>query len=139
MRTDAAVPSTGLSSRLGRAVALSLAVLAVLAPTASAALSFGNLGSGAGQTNEPTGVAVDDSSGRVYVADAGNNRVDVFSAAGEFLLAFGWGVADGTTAVLQTCGPAATPPSPTCFAGIPGSGDGQLERPFSIAVDNDPA
>jgi hypothetical protein len=44
-------------------------------------------------------------------------------------MAFGWGVADGTTNALQTC-------TTTCFKGIAGSGAGQLDRPLRIAVDN---
>jgi hypothetical protein len=74
---------------------------------------------------------VDASDGRVYVADSGNNRIDVFDVDGNFLMAFGWGVADGVTNALQTC-------TATCFEGIPGSGAGQFSSPRSIAVDNDP-
>ena len=37
-----------------------------------------------------------DGEGRVYVADLGNNRVQVFSADGEFITAWGaFGVGDG--------------------------------------------
>ena len=53
--------------------------------------SFGSEGSGNGQFKEPVGVAVNDSTelgdeqaGDVYVADTGNKRVEVFSAAGVF-------------------------------------------------------
>jgi DNA-binding beta-propeller fold protein YncE len=53
--------------------------------------SFGSLGSGEGQFNEPAGVAVNDSTelgdeqaGYVYVVDKGNNRVEYFDSAGEY-------------------------------------------------------
>jgi hypothetical protein len=46
---------------------------------------FGGAGSGAGQFSGPTGVAVDDSSGDVYVADSGNNRVEEFGAEGKYV------------------------------------------------------
>jgi hypothetical protein len=73
----------------------------------------------------------DASSGHVYVADRGNNRIDVFDPTGNFLFAFGWGVADGTTNSLQTC-------TATCFRGIPGFGAGQFSGVLglSVAVDN---
>ncbi len=51
-------------------------------------------------------------------------------------MAFGWGVADGVTEALQTCGPGATPPTIACFKGIAGSGPGQLASPNQLAVDN---
>jgi NHL repeat-containing protein len=53
-------------------------------PAAPNAL-FGAPGLGAGQLSGPVGVAVDESSGDVYVADAGNNRVEEFDAEGKYL------------------------------------------------------
>jgi hypothetical protein len=91
--------------------------------------SFGENGTGAGEFVEPSGIAVDQESGDVYVADTGNNRIDEFGPEGEFLLAFGWGVADGKTEALQTC-------TATCFAGLPGSGAGQFNGVEGIAVDS---
>ena len=96
-------------------------------------------GSAAGQCANPTAVAADWTAGRIYVADSDNNRIDVFSTAGSFLLAFGWGVADGVTSAPQDCGPQATPPTASCFKGLPGGGAGQLAAPQHVAVDNDPA
>ena len=46
---------------------------------------FGASGSGLGQLSGPVGVAVDESSGDVYVADAGNNRVEEFGSEGKYL------------------------------------------------------
>ena len=45
---------------------------------------WGSSGSGEGQLASPRGIAVD-GSGNVYVVDAGNNRIQVFSTEGEFL------------------------------------------------------
>ncbi|MFI4992088.1 MAG: NHL repeat-containing protein [Solirubrobacterales bacterium] len=54
------------------------------APALAGASSFGSKGSGDGQFNEPTGVAVNETSGDVYVVDKGNNRVEYFSSSGEY-------------------------------------------------------
>ncbi len=99
---------------------------------ASAAVTqFGSQGSGAGQISEANGVAVDQESGEVYVADQNNDRIDKFTPQGAFLLAWGWGVADGSTEALQTC-------VTQCFAGVGGGGPGQVYFPTGVAVDNDP-
>jgi NHL repeat len=113
-------------------LALVGALFAIAASSASAALpaSFGTLGAGAGQiSGEAQGIAVDQGTGDVYVADRNNNRIEKFGSEGQFLLAFGWGVADGTTEALQTC-------TTTCFAGLPGAGAGQFASAEGIAVDN---
>lgn len=103
------------------------------APTANASLvspvsTFGSAGSGAGQLNNPQGVAIQQTSGNVFVADTGNARVDEFGPTGTFIRAFGWGVADGK-AQAEVC-------TSSCQAGIPGSGPGQFSRPTSIAFGN---
>lgn len=51
-------------------------------------LKWGSPGTGNGQFRYPYGIAVDEN-GRVYVADAYNNRVQVFSSTGEHLLNIG--------------------------------------------------
>jgi len=66
-----------------------------------------NPGSGNGQFNAPVGVALD-SNGNVYVADSGNNRIQVFNSTGTYITQ--WGSA--------------------------GSGNGQFNAPVGIAVDN---
>jgi len=107
-------------------------LLAALPATARADTEIGTQGTGAGQTSDPTGVAVDQTSELLYVADTKNNRVSVFDAqSGEFVRAFGWGVEDGTSEELQAC-------TATCFQGLPGAGAGQLDNVTGIAVDNDP-
>ena len=49
---------------------------------------FGSVGSGNGQFNAPSGIAVS-AAGQVYVADASNNRVEVFNGSGTYLSQFG--------------------------------------------------
>jgi DNA-binding beta-propeller fold protein YncE len=87
--SDDAVNPLG-SSRRARATfvvvlvaALALAALALAAIALSSAavadqlpvLRFGAQGSGAGQMKSPGGVAVNQTSGDIYVADTGNNRI----------------------------------------------------------------
>jgi sugar lactone lactonase YvrE len=67
---------------------------------------FGTFGSGDGQFNNVTGVAVD-GIGKIYVCDY-NNRIQVFDSSGNFLFKFG------------------------TF----GTGDGQFEKPYGVAVDS---
>ncbi|HXS47147.1 MAG TPA: hypothetical protein VN756_06760, partial [Solirubrobacterales bacterium] len=59
-------------------------------------------GEKAGQVRGPEGVALNRASGDLYVADNSNHRIDKFDSDGNFLLAWGFGVADGTTPELQT-------------------------------------
>ena len=116
-----------------RGALLALLVLAGLASPLAAA-EAANLcltpGAGAGQCSNPQGLATDFETERVYVADRGNHRIDVFEADGSFLFAFGWGVDTGAEE-LQTCTTASG-----CQAGKGGSGAGQLSSPEAIAVDN---
>ena len=134
-----------LNIRCGFALALSAvsAVGVVFAFNPSSALgashvfstTFGTAGSGAAQfangngASSPSGVAVNQTTGDVYVADPGNSRIDQFDAAGSFARAWGWGVADGSTEAPQVCISA-------CFPGLPGFGAGQLYGPTFVAVDN---
>jgi hypothetical protein len=92
------------------------------------AFSFGAMGSGADDVLEPGGVAVDEATGDIYVVDRGNERIDRFGPAGEFIAAWGWGVKDGK-AEYEVC-------ERTCQTGIAGAGKGQLDSPEAIAVDN---
>jgi NHL repeat len=94
-------------------------------------------GSGAGQLDTPVGVATDPQTGDLFVADLGNNRVVEFGPFGQFLRAWGWGVANGA-AELQTCGPEATPPTTTCRKGLAGAGAGQFNLDTGgITVDSE--
>jgi len=47
------------------------------------AKTFGSSGAGAGQFNDPSDIAIS-TSGRIWVADAGNDRIQIFSADGIF-------------------------------------------------------
>ncbi len=91
-------------------------------------------GTAAGAMNRPTGIAIDETNGNVYVADVtnntffSNNRVDVYSATGAFEGAFGWDVNKSNPKhELQFC-TAAT----GCQQGSSGSGPGQLNSGFSF-------
>jgi hypothetical protein len=108
-----------------------LLMMLVVALPAAAETEIGSPGTGAGETKDARGVAVDEEEDLLYVADRGNNRIDVFDAStGDFIRAFGWGVDTGANE-LQVCTTAST-----CQAGIAGSGAGQLKEIQGIAVDN---
>lgn len=54
---------------------------------------LGTGGSEAGQLDEPSGIAIHPTDGRVFVAEAWNRRISVFASTGEFLTSFkvpGW-------------------------------------------------
>ncbi|HEY5045533.1 MAG TPA: hypothetical protein VII53_06725 [Solirubrobacteraceae bacterium] len=106
---------------------------------------FGGLGSGAGQFTSPTGVAVDQFSGDVYVVDSANARVEKLGPLGEFVLTFGkevdeTKVTEGKLAEANVCTAASLD---TCKAGTRGAEPGQfgvqevfgVRGPAGIAVD----
>ena len=92
------------------------------------AFSFAGAGAGDGELSGPTGVAVNEETGDVYVVDSANDRVERFGPGGEFLAVWGWGVRDGK-AEYEVC-------ESGCEAGIAGDGKGQFRSPQAIAVDN---
>jgi NHL repeat len=125
--------------RLAAALLAAAALAALPAPAQAAPRTIAEWGHGAGRVGNPYGTAVDRSSGDLYVADNANFRVDKFDSEGDFLLAWGYGVADGKSEVLQVCGPAASPPTKRCFATNfspqnGGNPDNNL-RASSVAVD----
>jgi NHL repeat len=107
-------------------------------------VSFGKKGSAEGQFSNPSGIAVNESTGDVYVIDAGNNRVERFGSSGAFLEAWGWGVTDNKPE-FERCEPGKGLGG-ECHPGIAGTGLGQFsyEEPeagktpaaIGIAVDN---
>jgi hypothetical protein len=138
-RTGILVGRSGCRVRVGPArvakvaFAIGAVTLALGAATVHAGIvvrlsTFGSQGSGAGQFQTPVGVAVQPTSGNVYVADSSNARVERFDANGNFIAAWGWGVADGM-AHSEVC-------TANCQAGIPGSGAGQFSNPTSIAASS---
>jgi hypothetical protein len=103
------------------------------AASAVAAPLFSGSGEEAGQIGNLFGVygmAVDRATGDVYVSDRSNQRVDKFDGSGKFLMAWGWGVANGAQE-LQTC-------TTSCRVGDEGYGPGELCLNQGLAVDNDP-
>jgi hypothetical protein len=76
------------------------------------------------------GIAVDQSTGDVYVADPNNSRIQKFSASGQFLQTWGYGVANGSNESQVCSAPSA------CQKGLYGAAPGQFRNPTSIAVDN---
>ncbi len=97
--------------------------------------------------SQPTGIAVNNTTGDVYVVDQGKNRVMRFASHGNFREAWGWGVGDGNNE-YERCGPDGeiarckgtkentSPDVPEDNgAGIPGEGVGQFKESSAIAVD----
>ena len=127
-------------TRTGLLCALALLAGALVPGAAEAApRTVAEFGSGPGKVNTPVGVAVDQSSGDLYVADSQNYRIDRFDPEGDFLLAWGWGMADGKSLELQTC---PQPPGRRCFeAAEEGSNGAHSEdgpgavKPVAVAVD----
>ncbi len=126
---------------------LSLTFLALLAFSSSASAarlrafekSLGSTGSAAGQMLlrpaevgvAGSGVAVNEQTHDIYVADTGNHRIDEFDPskppAEQFVRAWGFGVINGK-AELQVC-------TTTCQAGISGSAP-VAQAPALITIDN---
>jgi DNA-binding beta-propeller fold protein YncE len=111
--------------------------------------------SASGLFDTPTGIAVNQSTGDVYVVDSGNDRINQYTATGSFIRSFGTtGTSDG-----QFTTPTAIAIHPTLFTvyvtdstrddvqifssvgtfitklGSTGSGDGQFNSPSGIAFD----
>jgi hypothetical protein len=123
----------GMRSAWVVAVATLLAFLTIAVAVAGAATPefLARIGSEAGpaaaQLANPAGVASDPVSGHLFVADRNNGRIAEYTVWGDFVKAWGWGVADGITPAPQTC-------TTTCFAGIEGPGAGQFTEPQGVAL-----
>jgi DNA-binding beta-propeller fold protein YncE len=83
--------------------------------------SFGSKGSGSGQFEEPTGIAVNDVTHDVYVVDTKNSRVEEFNASGSSVL----GEFNGSA----TPGKAFLSPGGTSGIAVDNSGKPVLEDP----------
>lgn len=112
-------------------VVLVLGAASARADTSPLLTTFSELGTGAGQTNRILGLD-SDAGGHIFASEFLNNRISEFTPWGQFVKAWGWGVADGV-AKPESCGPGAATPS--CQQGVAGSGPGQLNRPNGVAVD----
>jgi hypothetical protein len=84
----------------------------------------------AGGLSAPTGIAVDQDTGDVYVADSLNARVAVYEGDGTFLRAFGFDVVesgpDDNGSGYEVCAAAVD----ACKTGLVGSGVGQVGGPI---------
>ncbi len=137
--------------RSGALLPLLLLVLpAVASAQVPAFLSmWGSYGTGPGQFLTPVGVALD-ATGRVYVLDSNNPRIQVFSHEGAYLSQWaltGAGsrgepaividsrdvvyVADPVTSAVRTY---TLQGSPLSVIGTPGTGPGQLKSPYGLAI-----
>ena len=125
--------------------------------------SFGELGAGPGQFNEPWGIAVD-GAGNIYVADTWNHRVQMFDADHRFVTSWGGLVqttelgADGANGLFYGPRDIAVSPVGEVFVtdtgnkrvqvfssdgtflrefGGWGTGPGKLDEPVGISVSED--
>jgi tripartite motif-containing protein 71 len=71
-----------------------------------------------GTFNLPESIAIKSSSGRIYVADTGNHRVEYFTSAGVYEGQFGSSDYSASTGVISA-----------------GSGDGEMSSPSGVAVN----
>ncbi len=134
------------NSRLTLAGAVALCALALNAGGAKASIgpigSFGHTGPGA--LSEPRGLALDQNSGDVYVADRAGNRVVKYDPSGTFILMFGKEVNKtkveeneaGKTVSEAEENVCTAESGNECQTGKEGSGAGQLNGPAGIAVDS---
>ena len=111
--------------------------------------TFGNQGSGDGQFTRPGGIACD-STGKVYVADCHNDRIQVFTAEGKFLMRFGRrelfdprGIAVDTNGMVYVSeldnhriSVFTSEGHYVTSFGRKGKGPGQFKFPSDLAVDN---
>lgn len=118
---------------------------------------WGSLGKGKGQLDHPAGIAVNPTTGEVFIADINNNRIQKFSSDGKFLSTFGsLGKDDGK---LDGAGDVAIDPQSNMIYvsdignnriqifnsdgqfvstfGSLGAAEGQLNHPGNMAIDSD--
>jgi DNA-binding beta-propeller fold protein YncE len=88
----------------------------------------GTEGADDGEFNFPGHVAVNESTGALYIADWMNDRVEELNPTGAFVAAWGWGVSNGALE-YQVC-------VDHCEGGDAGPEPGQFSEPRGISVDN---
>jgi hypothetical protein len=79
----------------------------------------------AGSLCFPDGLAIDPVSGDLVIGDECNNRIEVFTAGGAFVRAFGKDVGGSGVTLCTT----------SCVAGMFGGGAGEFDTPVEIAID----
>jgi DNA-binding beta-propeller fold protein YncE len=125
----------------------------IFTPTGELVMRLGGLGTEPARFRNPSGVVVG-RQGRVYVADSGNRRIQVFDSIGSWVAAWGgpdedllvepigvdvdaagnvW-VADAGSAWVQVFTPAG---APLFRFGGPGDGPGRFRSPVDVAVGPD--
>jgi len=117
-------------------------------------VTFGSSGTGNGQFNFPAALAVNQTSGLVYVADSANHRIQVFTSTGTFVSQFG-GMGMGVGQFSNPAGVAVNQVNGDIYVadsgnnriqrfsklgvyigqwGMAGNGLGQFEGPTGIAI-----
>jgi hypothetical protein len=129
-RWTLAVSAAAALVLLGAAASASAAAPALL----TKAPESGEPGPGAGQLHFPAGVGADPNlPGHLFVADLENERIDEFTAWGEFVKAWGWEVDKANPeAKLQSCTEATG-----CQKGLVGGGAGEFHSPEAVSVDGE--
>src|SRR6478609_3313959 len=92
---------------------------------------FGESGSGSGQISVVQAIAANPTTGNIYLGESGGSRVSEFTAWGEFVRTWGWGVLDGSPE-FQICSA-----GEECQAAIAGSGAGQFQWANGLSVAPD--
>lgn len=112
------------------AATLGLAMGAAPAFAEGASFWFGPEGEGSGQVGiyGSSGMAIDPATGDIYLSDVYNNRIEKWDASGNFISAWGWGVADGASE-FQTCTTSCTRGPETA------QGAGAVSYPEGVAID----
>ncbi|XP_031571656.1 E3 ubiquitin-protein ligase TRIM71-like [Actinia tenebrosa] len=116
--------------------------------------TFGNQGNRDGEFSNPCGVHIDED-GNIIVCDGGNHRVRVFTREGDYQYQFGltakdnftpydvithdgqFYVSDYNNHVIHVFEKKGNVPTRVSTIGGKGSADGQLNRPWGLAIDND--
>lgn len=101
--------------------------VSVFAPGGQFLRSFGEPGTGAGQLDEPFGVALD-GLGAAFVSDSGNDRLSTFGEGGAFAGAYGLDVVPGLPAAAELC-------TTVCQPGSDAFGLGGFVAPRGIDAD----
>ena len=121
---------------------LALCCLMAVSSPAGALIHRGHEFAGAfgeGDLSSPSGVAVNEATGDVYVLDAGHNRVVHYGPKHEFLQAWGAGVKTAGAKEYEVCTPEHNLASECAPTGTAGFGKGQFDEPVAIAIDNSSA